>query len=301
MDPTPAPTTDPHAAEFERHRSVLLGAAYRVLGSVQDSEDAVQETWLSWQRVDPATVRNPRSYLISAVTRMALNTARSQTRRREDYIGPWLPEPVSTDVDTDPSRAAEIADDISLALLVVLESLSPAERAAFMLRTVFGLPYPEIARTLDRSEAAVRQLVSRAGTHVRTRAPRHPVDVEEHRVLTRTFLDAARGTRPLAEVVTHLAPDVVLTTDAGGHANAARRPIHGVDKVLRFTAGILTKPEVMELAWTIGEVNHLPALIGSAGERVDCVVWLAVDDGLITRIDMVRNPEKLRSIRVPAQ
>lgn len=296
----PAAALDPHATEFELHRTVLLGAAYRVLGTVQDSEDAVQETWLRWQAVDLDTVRNPRGYLSTSVTRTALNLARSRTRRREDYIGPWLPEPVSTDVGTDPGHAAEIADDVSLALLVVLGSLSPLERAAFMLRAVFGTPYAEIARTLDRSEGTVRQLVSRARTHVRDRTPRHPVDAAEHRALTHAFLDAARGTVELSDVVSQLAPDVVLTTDGGGRMVAALRPIRGTDKVLRFTAAILAKPEVRALAWTVAEVNGAPALVGHEGHRVDCVVWLAVDGGLITRIDMVRNPDKLGSVRIAA-
>lgn len=294
------PAADPHATEFENHRRALLGAAYRVLGTVQDSEDAVQETWLRWQAVDLDTVRNPRGYLVASVTRMALNVARSVTRRRENYIGPWLPEPVSTDVAADPGRAAEIADDVSLALLVVLESLSPLERGAFMLRTVFGTPYNEIARTLDRSEATVRQLVSRARTHVRDRAPRYPVDAAKHRAFTEAFLDATRGTAELSAVITHLAPDVLLTTDGGGQMNAALRPIQGTDKVLRFTAAILAKPEVRALAWTVGEVNRAPALVGYEGDRVDCVVWLEVDGELITRIDMIRNPDKLGSVRISA-
>lgn len=148
-------TRTEHQDAFEDHRRALLGAAYRVLGTVADSEDAVQETWLRWQKVDLAAVRDPRAYLLAAVTRTALNIVRSRDRRREEYIGPWLPEPVSTDVAADPGRAAEVADEISLALLVVLESLSPLERAAFVLREVFALPYPEVADTLERSEVSV--------------------------------------------------------------------------------------------------------------------------------------------------
>src|SRR5699024_4923393 len=149
----------------------------------------------------------------------------------------WLPEPVSTDAAAEPGRAAEIADDVSLALLVVLESLSPLERAAFVLREVFALPYPEVAGTLDRSEPAVRQLVRRARAHVREQAPRHPVDEATHRALTTAFLEAAQGRADLAEMVSVLSPDVVLTTDGGGIRKAARRPLHGVDNVLRFIAG----------------------------------------------------------------
>lgn len=288
----------PHAAAFEEHRRALLSAAYRVLGTVQESEDAVQETWLRWQDVDLGEVRSPRSYLLRAVTRTALNLLRSQQRRREEYIGPWLPEPVSTDPRSAPERVAEVADDVSLALLVVLESLSPLERAAFVLREVFGLPYTEVAGALDRSEATVRQLVSRARAHVREQAPRHPVDADTHRELTERFLAAAQGTVRLEEVVSVLAPDVVLTTDGGGHAKAALRPIVGTEKVLRFIAGVLVKPDVVTLDWQVVEVNGRPALVGYRDQMVDAVVWMEADDGVITHIDMVRNPRKLGAVRV---
>ncbi|MGO1409211.1 MAG: RNA polymerase sigma factor SigJ [Brachybacterium sp.] len=287
----------PHQDIFEPHRRALLGAAYRVLGTVADSEDAVQETWLRWQNVDPGTVREPRAYLLRSVTRVALNTVRSRDRRREEYIGPWLPEPVSTDAQSDPGRTAEIADDVSLALLVVLESLSPLERAAFVLREVFALPYPEVAEALERSETSVRQLVSRARAHVRERAPRHPVDESAHQALTSAFLEAAQGMVALEEMVAVLSPEVVLTTDGGGVKRAARRPLHGTSKVLAFIAGIMTKPEVMLLSWRMAEVNGRPALVGHEGPRIDCVVWIEADGGVVTRIDMIRNPAKLGAIR----
>ncbi|GAA4518549.1 RNA polymerase sigma-70 factor [Brachybacterium paraconglomeratum] len=291
-----------HHETFETHRRALLGAAYRVLGTVADSEDAVQETWLRWQDVDPTTVREPRSYLVRAVTRVALNIVRSRDRRREEYIGPWLPEPISTDASAEPGRAAEIADEVSLALLVVLESLSPLERAAFVLREVFALPYPEVAETLERSEASVRQLVSRARADVRARTPRHPVDEDTHRALIAAFLEAAQGTVALTEMVAVLAPDVLLTTDGGGVKRAARRPIHGTANVLAFIAGIMAKPEVMLLSWRMAELNGRPALIGHEGPRIDCAVWIEADgegaDAVVTRIDMIRNPAKLGAIRV---
>ncbi|MDN6330190.1 MAG: sigma-70 family RNA polymerase sigma factor, partial [Brachybacterium sp.] len=266
-------------------------------GTVADSEDAVQETWLRWQNVDPGTVREPRAYLLRSVTRVALNTVRSRDRRREEYIGPWLPEPVSTDAQSDPGRTAEIADEVSLALLVVLESLSPLERAAFVLREVFALPYPEVAEALERSETSVRQLVSRARAHVRERAPRHPVDESAHQALTSAFLEAAQGMVALEEMVAVLSPEVVLTTDGGGVKRAARRPLHGTSKVLAFIAGIMTKPEVMLLSWRMAEVNGRPALVGHEGPRIDCVVWIEADGGVVTRIDMIRNPAKLGAIR----
>lgn len=291
------PSADRHTVVFEAHRRTLFRAAYQVLGTVQDSEDAVQETWLRWTGVDLAEVRDARSYLLRAVTRTALNTLRSRARRREEYVGPWLPEPASTD-HVEPGHLAEAAEDVSLALLVVLEALSPAERVAFVLRVVFELPYAEVAQTLDRSEVAARQLVARARAHVRADAPRHPVDADTHRALTTTFLAAAQGATPIEDIVSVLAPDVVLTTDAGGRAKAALRPIVGVDKVVRFVAGILQAPEVAAMAWSLGEVNGTPALLGGAGSTVDAVVWIDVDEGLVTRVNLVRNPDKLAAVRM---
>src|SRR5690625_1145526 len=233
---------DDHAEVFEQHRGTLLGAAYQVLGTVQDSEDVAQETWLRWQGVDLETVRDPRAFLLTIVTRTALNTVRARTRRREEYLGPWLPEPVSTDSASDPGRATEMADDVSLALLVVLESLSPLERAAFVLREVFGSPYSEVSATLDRSEASVRQLVSRARTHVRAQAPRRPADAAAHRDLPEALRGAAPGAGALAATSAVLAPHGVPTTDAGGRAKAPRRPVRRTDNVLRLHAGVLPKP-----------------------------------------------------------
>lgn len=287
-----------HAAAFGEHRAALFRAAYGILGSVADSEDAVQETWLRWRERDIGAIESPRAYLLTAVTRTALNIVRTRERSRETYIGPWLPEPVSTGEGADPSRSAEVAEDVSLAMLVVLESLSPIERAAFVLREVFGSPYEEIARALDRTETSVRQLVSRARSHVRSRAPRYPVDAEVKERVAAMFLSVAEGTAQLDELLAALSPDIVLTTDAGGHANAARRPIIGVDKVLRFTAGILAKPDTQALSWKVAEVNGAPALLGYYGERVDSVIWFEIDGDLVTRVDMVRNPEKLGYVRV---
>jgi len=288
----------PHQEEFETHRRALLGAAYRVLGTVADSEDAVQETWLRWREVDPGAIRDPRAYLLRAVTRVALNILRARHRRREEYIGPWLPEPVSTAAEADPTRSAEVAEEVSLALLVVLESLSPLERAAFVLREVFALPYEEVAETLERSEAAVRQLVRRARVRVDERAPRHPVDRAGHRELTSTFLDAVEGRAALEEMLAVLSPDVLLTTDGGGRRKAALRPIRGADKVMRFVEGVLMKPEVIALTWRLTEVNGAPALVGHEGARVDCVLWIEAERGLVRRIDMIRNPDKLGAIGV---
>ncbi|WP_150461302.1 RNA polymerase sigma factor SigJ [Nesterenkonia ebinurensis] len=300
-DPVEQQSTSEHVAVFAGHRNALFGAAYRVLGAVQDSEDVVQEAWLRWQNVELAKVREPRSYLLRVVTRTALNSLRAQQRRREDYPGPWLPEPISTDEESEPGRAAEIADDVSLALLVVLDVLSPLERAAFVLREVFELSYWEVAETLDRSEDAVRKLVSRARAHVREASGPHPGDAAAHREMTEKLLGVSRGKLPLEEFVSALAPDVVLTTDAGGHAKAALNPILGIEKVIRFAAGVLATPEVAALSWEIGTINGRAGIIGHQAGRIDTVAWLEVRCGLVTRIDMIRNPEKLDAVVALAQ
>lgn len=289
---------DGHAQVFGEHRAALFRAAYGILGSVADSEDAVQETWLRWREKELDAIERPRSYLLTAVTRTALNIVRSAERRRESYIGPWLPEPMSTGEGADPPHSVEVAEDVSLAILVVLESLSPLERAVFVLREVFDSSYADIACALDKSEASVRQLVHRARSHVRERAPRYPVDPDAQFRVAEMFLEVARGTVAVDELLGALSPDIVLTTDAGGHASAARRPISGASKVVRFTAGILSKPDTQALEWQIAEVNGAPALVGHLGGAVDTVVWFEIDGDRVTRVDMVRNPEKLAHVRV---
>lgn len=287
---------DPHAAPFLDHRRDLLGAAYRVLGTAQDAEDAVQETWLRWRAVDVATVRDARAYLLGAVTHQALNQIRSRSRRREEYPGPWLPEPVLTGADRtdqDPAHVAEVAAEVSLALLVVLQTLSPLERAAFVLREVFAVPYAEIAQALGRREPAVRQLVRRARVHVAAGEDRHEVDADLSRELTGAFLAAARGEVPLADLVGVLAPDVVLTSDGGGMAKAARRPILGADRTMRFVLGLFEKADVRALTWAVREVNGHPALVATGPRGVDSVTWIESDGRRITGIALQRNPEKL--------
>lgn len=282
-----------HEAAFTEHRGAVFGAAYRILGSTHDAEDVVQETWLRWSGVEPAGVREPRAYLVRTASRLALNVARAQSRRRESYVGPWLPEPVATGPDGE--RAAELAESVSMAMLVVLASLSPLERAAFVLREVFDLPVPEIASTLDRSEAAVRQLVHRARQHVSARAPRHPVDRDTHRQVTERFLRAA-STGAVAELVSLLSPDVVLTTDGGGVKRAALRPIHGPDKVLRFLGSVLAGPGAAGLDIRLAEVNGRPAIVGYADGVVDSVGIVDLDGGVVTSIYLLRNPEKLAGL-----
>lgn len=286
------------AAEFGEHRAVLVGAAYRVVGSVVDAEDVVQETWLRWAAADRAEVRDVRAYLIRITTRLALNRLRAQKARREQYVGPWLPEPiVATRDEDDPAAVAEVADSVSMAMLVVLETLSPLERAAFVLREVFDLPFAEIAETLGRSEAAVRQLAHQAREHVHARQPRHHVDKARHSEVTAEFLAAAFSGN-FDGMVSLLAPDVVLITDGGGKKKAALRPMHGPDKITRWALALLTPDQdAYGFEVRLTELNGDHAFIFYDGEEPDSACFLELDEaGRISQIYVVRNPDKLTAI-----
>ena len=218
---------------FVTHRSLLFTVAYEMLGSAADAEDVVQETWLRWADVDQAEVRDPRAYLVRVVTRQALNRLRSVSRRREEYIGEWLPEPLLTSPDV--AEDAELAENVSIAMLTVLETLGPAERAVFVLAEVFGTPYDEIAEVVGKSPAAVRQVAHRAREHVAARRPRMQVDRAQQQAAVEKLM-AAVSTGDVAGLVEVLAPDVVLIADGGGVVAAARKPIIGADKVVAFLA-----------------------------------------------------------------
>ena len=284
-------TEEQLASEFAEHRSVLVGAAYRVVGSVSDAEDVVQEAWLRWTGVDHDEVRDTRAYLIRITTRLALNRLREQKARREQYVGPWLPEPLAT--DDDPEAAVELADSVSMAMLVVLETLSPLERATFVLREVFDLPYDEIADTLGRSEPAVRQLAHRAREHVQARQPRHHVDKARHDEVTMRFMQAA-GSGDFDQVVALLAPDAVLISDGGGKKKAALRPIHGADKIARWLFAVIAENPGFEIR--MGTLNGEIAYIAYDGEAPDTVAFLKTEGGLINELYLIRNPDKLEHI-----
>ena len=293
MSDDPPATGEALATRFEALRPQLVGAAYRVLGSVADAEDAVQETWLRWADLSDArraAVRDPRAYLIAAATRQALNRVRQQQNRREDYVGPWLPEPVAT--GPGPAEAAELADSVSMAMLVVLESLSPLERAAFVLHDVFGLSFGEVATTLDRSEAAVRQLANRARDHVRSRRP-EVVDRRRHDAVLEQFV-LCLSTGDVAGFMALLAPDVVLVSDGGGVKRAALRPIHGQDKVVRWLFGVLARQDYSgEARVEFARLNDETALLMYDGDELDSVIFLTVESLGISALHLVRNPHKL--------
>jgi RNA polymerase sigma-70 factor (ECF subfamily) len=282
---------------FEEHRPVLMGVAYRMLGRVADAEDVVQEAWLRWSGADRSEVREPRGYLVRIATRLAVDRLRQVQSRKEAYVGPWLPEPYVTDFgDTAPDTAerAVLADSVSLAVLVVLESLSPLERAVFVLREAFGYPYADIAAVLDRGEPAVRQLAGRARRHVEERRPRYEVDPAERRDLTERFL-AAAAEGDLEGLMSLLAPDVRLIGDSGGLSKAPPRVIETADKVGRFMYAVAQKG-VPDPSYRPLELNGGAALLVLSGGKPDSAVQLDVVDGRIQCVYIMRNPEKLVSL-----
>jgi RNA polymerase sigma-70 factor (ECF subfamily) len=277
---------------FVAHRNLLFTVAYEMLGSAADAEDVLQETWLRWVAVDPAGVRDDRAYLVRITTRLALNRLRTLKRRKEAYVGPWLPEPMLTAPDV--AEDVELADSVSMALMLVLETLAPTERAVFVLREVFDVGYEEIAAAVDKSPAAVRQIAHRARRHVEARRPREAVSPHQTRAALESFRRALE-TGDLQGLLDVLAPEVVLMADGGGIAKAAPRPIAGAGKVGRFVLGGLRRNR---LPFTIvpTEVNGGPALIVRVDGGLDGVIAISVEDGLITGLYYVRNPEKLTRV-----
>ncbi|MGH1563205.1 RNA polymerase sigma-70 factor [Mumia sp. DW29H23] len=274
---------------FVTHRSLLFTVAYEMLGSAADAEDVVQETWLRWAGVDHDEVRDARAYLVRIVTRQALNRLRAVSRRREDYVGEWLPEPLLTTPDV--AEDVELAESVSFAMLTVLETLSPTERAVFVLREVFVTPYDEIAEAVGKSPAAVRQVAHRAREHVAARRPHTTVSVAETRGALEAFRRAVE-TGDLQSLVDVLAPDVVALSDGGGIAQAVPRPIVGADKVARlFGAGLARVGAAMSV--DPAQVNGWPALIARLDGKLDGVLAVRVEGGLVTELYYVRNPEKL--------
>ncbi|MFI8204347.1 RNA polymerase sigma-70 factor [Streptomyces sp. NPDC085937] len=287
-------TADPATEVFEEHRPLLMGVAYRMVGRVADAEDVVQDAWLRWSADDRSDVREPRGYLVRVTTRLAIDRLRRIKARGETYVGPWLPDPYVTDFgDTvaDTAERAVLAESVSLAVLVVMETLSPLERAVFVLREAFGYPYADIAAMTGRGEAAVRQLGARARRHVDERRPRHDVDPALRRALTERFLAAAAG-GDLAGLMELLAPDVRLVGDSGGKARAPLRELHGADHVGRFFTGVAGKG-VPDASVLLVELNGGPALLVLSGGKPDTVVQLDVHEGRVRTVHVIRNPDKL--------
>lgn len=280
------------AASFEPHRAYLIKIAYRMLGSVAEAEDIVQDAFLRWSGAPREEVVTPRAYLTRTVTRLCVDRLKSARAQREQYVGTWLPEPVVEAGEP----GAELAHELSVALLVTLERLSPLERAAFLLHDVFEMEFPEVAETLERSEAAVRQLAARARSHVREDRPRFRASDEEQSRLADAFHAAMIG-GDLAALSALLAADAVFYSDGGGKRAAAINPIYGRDKILRFLVGITGKrggvpdPETVRRAW----INGMPGFVLQSADGVETLA-IEVADGAIAAIYAVRNPDKLRHL-----
>jgi RNA polymerase sigma-70 factor (ECF subfamily) len=287
--------TDPHAAAFEANRSLLTGVAYRMLGSVSDAEDMVQEAWLRWTRADVATVETPRSWLVTVVSRLCLDRLKSARVQREHYYGTWLPEPFLEQKTTSPT--AQVDESVSIALLLVLEKLSPVERAGFLLHEVFGHTFEEIAEILDKPAANCRKLVSRARQRVRAEKPRFATTNSEHEELLTRFLEACRvgEMEPLMELLEESAS---LYSDGGGKAQAVPTVLSGREKVARFFVNIARTPgaatEKSTLRFTM--FNGAPGAIVSVEGHPVTALSLEVHDGKIAAIFAHRNPDKLRSL-----
>ncbi|MCX5199923.1 RNA polymerase sigma factor SigJ [Streptomyces sp. NBC_00237] len=283
-------------AEFEQHRRHLHAVAYRITGSVVDADDAVQDAWLRWNALADGTADNPRAYLTTTVSRLCYDQLTSARARRERYVGPWLPEPLLAAPAADgPEERATLDESVSTAMLTVLESLTPAERVAFVLHDVFGVPFPEIAEALDKSPASVRQSASQARKHVRDAKPRRSVARAEHRRAVETFLAAVTGGGGIDDLLSVLDPQVVWRSDGGGIVSAARRPIVGAAKVAAFAQGIARFFDPSTMRLIPYEVNGAPGLVMDARPigYGGVLSFTVGEDGLITGIDLVVNPEKL--------
>ncbi|WP_433243398.1 RNA polymerase sigma-70 factor [Actinomadura nitritigenes] len=291
--------TDDHATDaatdaFVAHRNLLFTVAYEMLGSAADAEDVLQETWLRWVGVDLDQVQDPRAYLVRIATRQALNRLRTMSRRKESYVGPWLPEPLLTAPDV--AEDAVLAESMSMALMLVLETLSPTERAVFVLREAFDVSYEEIAAAVGKSPAAVRQIAYRARRHVDARRPREAVSVSESRAVVESFRRAL-DTGDLQGLLDVLAPEVVLIGDGGGVKQAGPRPVVGASKVARYIVGGSGKVRgTAAITTELTVVNGAPALILRLDGQLDGVMAARVEGGRITGLYYVRNPEKLTRV-----
>jgi RNA polymerase sigma-70 factor (TIGR02957 family) len=278
---------------FEEYRNLLFSVAYRVLGSAADAEDAVQDAWVKWSAADRSQVADPKAYLVRIVTNVAMDRLRSASRQRETYVGPWLPEPIMTDEGAD-------AESVSMALLVVLESLTPLERAVFVLKEAFGFDYGEIADAVERSADTVRQAAHRAREHVQARRPRFHAGKARQRDVTQRFFTAAGG-GDINTLMQLLAPDVTLWTDGGGKVRQATRPVTGAERVAAWFAGIGSRPyqgiEPADMVAEVVDLNGAPGIVFSGAGRVIATLTLDLDeDGRVKGIHNVANPDKLRAV-----
>ncbi|MFD4230416.1 RNA polymerase sigma-70 factor [Streptomyces sp. NPDC058545] len=283
---------------FHEHRRLLFSVAYRILGSAADAEDAVQDAWIKWSSADRSQITQPKAYLTRIVSNLVLEHLRSTRHKRETYIGPWLPEPILTTDDT--TDTVTDTESVSIAMLVVLETLSPLERAVFVLKEVFGFSHAEIAKTVERSEAAVRQAAHRAREHVRARRPRFTTDRSQQRKITEQFFAATTG-GDINTLMELLSPDVTLWTDGGGKVRQALKPVTGAQTVASWFATISTVTyqgiQPADMHAELVDINGSPGMVFSAPDRVIATITLDFDtDGRITAIHNIANPDKLHAI-----
>ncbi|MFJ9865265.1 RNA polymerase sigma-70 factor [Streptomyces sp. NPDC101165] len=286
----PGGSPDPYL----EHRRLLFATAYRMLGSVADAEDVLQDAWLNWNAADRSAVRNPRAYLVRTVTNLSLTRLTSARAIREQYVGPWLPEPLLTSPDA--AEETELADSVSTAMLVILETLTPVERAVFVLREVFGYSHAEIADILDRPEPTVRQIAHRARNHVQSRRPRYDTDPDRRARITTQFIEACAG-GDLNAVMELLAPDVTCWSDGGGKVTAARRPLHGPDHVARWILGVLAKPQSAGVTFRQALVNGELGILFTVGEMPVAALTYDLSEDGIRNLRLQVNPEKLTGLR----
>ncbi|WP_372667935.1 RNA polymerase sigma factor SigJ [Amycolatopsis kentuckyensis] len=294
-------TTDEHAERFTVLRPLLFTIVYEILGSATESDDVLQDSYLRWAEVDLATVRDTKSYLARLVTRQALNTLRASARRREEYVGPWLPEPLLLD-EHDAAADLVLAESVSMAMLVLLETLTPDERAVFVLREVFGFHHHDIAAAVGRPVATVRQVAHRAREHVHARRKRfEPADTASTARITEQFM-AATATGDFAGLLSLLAPDATWTADSGGKTTAARRPVVGAEKVAAVLLDLFHKKwQMSDLRVEMVNCNNAPAIVAHLGGRVEGAFLIEIIDGKITNFYAVRNPDKLLAVTVRRQ
>ena len=287
---------DEHAERFTLLRPLLFTIAYEILGTATEADDVLQESYLRWADVDLTTVKDTKAYLAQIVTRQALNALRAQARRREEYVGPWLPEPLLVNAG-DASSDVVLAESVSMAMLVVLETLSPDERAVFVLREVFGFNHDEIASAIGKSSGSVRQLAHRAREHVQARRKRFdPVDPQQSMAITAQFF-ATAATGELDALISMLAPDVVWTADSDGKVSAARKPVAGADRVGRLILGLL-RAAGDQGRFEPAFYNGAPALVLYLGDSTEGIISVELTDGKISHFYAMRNPEKLGGINV---
>jgi RNA polymerase sigma-70 factor (ECF subfamily) len=293
-DSAPTVADADRAAVFERYRARLFGIAYRMLGSVDDANDLTQETYLRWHRADASAITAPEGWLVAVMTRLAIDRSRRASVERRNYVGHWLPQPLTVSAPPSADRTAELASDLSMAFLVLLERLAPEERAAFLLREVLGADYAELARVLEKSEAACRQMVHRARARVREERPRFSVEPEQKRELVERFLRALE-VEDRDELLAVVAPDATFVSDGGGRVPAVRRVIEGAERIARLFLGLERKYRGVvrhELSWVNGE----PALLSFVGHQLLMSTSFDVDGARLVGFYRVLNPEKLRHL-----